>query len=254
MKILNVFSKFIAASALVTAALSANALTVGGVTWDPNADAANGFPELTDFVANGSLIETPTDGIPGTVVTGQGKVDAINSAIDGGFCAGCELTFTFSMITQSVTPTGNPNEFDFVFNSLVVNFYVDFTPDYNGSSASAGSEGGANALWLQLTLNGTLEGTGFNIGTGSDLGSGSGLFDVTGGLAAVYFDTNGELGGTDMSFTSSFQPVLDGNGNPTRILTGTWELQGNTISVPEPETMVLFGLGLLGLGFARRRK
>lgn len=244
MKMFSTITKAVSAGVLAFAASTALAapINIGGVIWDPDQTGL-----APDFSANGSLIETVTAG-PGTPVTGQGLFTQINSVSPnaGTFCPGCELTFQFSMNTVSITSTGLTSA-DFVFNNLVLNVYVDHTPDYDGTSASAGSEGGANPLWLQLTLNGLLTGSGDFIGTGSDTGNGSGLFDVTGGLAAANFDTNTQVNGTDFVFTSSFQPIAGVPG----LLNGTWDLTGD--SIPSPAPLALIGLGLLGMGLARRR-
>jgi len=244
MKMFSKITKVLSAGVLAVAASTAFAapINIGGVIWDP--DQVGLAP---DFSANGSLFETVTSGA-GSIVSGRGKFERINSVVNNepSFCPGCELTFQFSMTTQSITPTG-ANSADFVFSNLVLNLYVDHTPDYDGTVASAGSEGGANPLFLQLTLNGLLVGSGQNIGTGSDLGNGQGLLDVTGGLAAANFDTNTQVNGADFAFTSSFQPILGVDG----LLSGTWDMTGD--SIPSPAPLALIGLGLLGMGLARRR-
>lgn len=239
--------KIIAASlALMAGSALASPINVGGVIWDPDQSAV--FPGEIDFTAHGGLLETATNGSPGNTVIGRGIVNQINSTVpnQNSFCPGCELTYTFSMNLVSVTPIGG-NVSTFTFNNLQINVWVDHTPDYNGSYASAAD----GVLWLSLMGNGNLTGIGIDIGSGSDQGNGNALLDVTGGLAQGNFDTNTRLNGADMVFTSSFQPAgFSENGIP--MLTGTFDLKGN--SIPEPSAMALLGLGLLGLGLAKRRK
>ena len=240
----------------------ASEINVGGVVWDPDNTFQLFTDELTDFFAAGNLIETATTGV-GSTVTGVGKFARVNYGVnnEGDFCPGCDLTFEFSMLTSAINPKldmgGNPvldpisglPLIDFEFSGLELNIYVDNAQNYVTGDVSTVTDG---TLWLSLAARGLLIGTGTNIGTGSDTGTGVGSFDVTGGLAEGNFDTNTKVGGTDFTFSSSFQPILDGQGQPTGFLSGGFELSGN--SIPEPASIALLGLGLLGFAASRKRK
>jgi len=125
-----------------------------------------------------------------------------------------------------------------------------------------------------------------SLGTGADAGTGTGLFDVdpTGaafsnpagmpGLTNANWDTNtvpDNIGGfADFLLTSSFsntglspalaaECVVTGPGTgfldlTKTCLTGASSLAGNVIAIPEPGSLAVMGLGLLGLGALRRRK
>lgn len=229
--------------------MSANAVNVGGVIWNPSEELSNPYPSLEDFNMRGSILEDIVGGTPGEIATGYGKVLNVNSQDPNSniFCPGCELTFTFSMELVSFDITSGTigvvgNEGDFEFTNLVINFYVDGAQNYVGTEATA--EDGN--LWLRLTSD-SLSGSGAsNLGTGSDSGNGSALLNVEEvGLAWSNFDTNLEAGGYDMVLDSSFQGI----GSDTQ-LGGSFQITGD--SIPEPTSIALLALGLLG--FAARRK
>lgn len=197
-------------------------------------------------------------------LTGFGIVTVINGTGSATFCvSGCELTFQFSGFTpvgQQFVPTIGSN---IQYTGGSIRFYVDSSPDvvnpfdYNSLTFANTGDG---VLWLDLVGNGTNTGGVTFIGSafGTPGGAytllaGGGKTDVTGsGLADSYFNYNTLADGSDVSFSTSLTFFQQGNLNPADV-SGTGNIRSDTrVEVPEPGSLALVGLAMMGLFGARR--
>lgn len=174
-----------------------------------------------------------------------------------------ELTFMFQGFDDDFLST--PNLFGDTTIASVgghISVYLDSTPDFDGTVGTGGRTGVSaysgvtdGLLVLDLapvpfTLGGHTLSSNFDFLTSS--GSGAMFLATTGlGVWDSVYDTNTQLYGSDFSMTFT---VRD-NTNPT---VGDWVVRGDAGGegnvIPEPTTMLLFGVGMLGLGAIRKKR
>lgn len=246
---------------LVTAAafagsVQASVINVGGVFFDPDS--------LLDF---SGTTATLTQSISSTgVLSGFGVITALNGTGVATFCPGCELTLQYGGFTPigsvliPVPITGTAINYSGGF----LNIFVDSSPDvanpFDPLSLIATNTGGGpgDVLWAGLLGHAVSGVTLFGTAAFSPLSSlplltGSSLFDIVGGLALGNLNTNSQIDGADIAVTTSFSNFPK---HPTTrsisFATGSGNFTGN--SIPEPGSIALIGLGLLGAAFVRRRK
>ncbi len=240
MKVLKRILAGLAVTVGIMSVSQATPINVAGVVWDPDA--------ATDFSSQSVNMRQFINPLTGEL-SGFGFVTAFNGQGQASFCPGCELTFTYSgffptggVLIPGVGTTAS-------YAGGVVNVYVGaievLNPfDYN---ALTWANTGNGTLFLSLANNYAFLGSHLFGGSLAGLG----FLDVTGGAAAANFDTDTQAYGSDLRFTSSLSYPHLGADNIAD-MSGTGNFFGN--SIPEPESLALVGLALVGLAAARRRK
>ena len=259
------------AIALAMGAGAASAANVNGVTF-----AGGAYFEVGD-VYEGSLNSDGTAAIlaPGEILAGVGRIDTIKDSQGNVTWSrgqnGVYLSYWFdSYKTQAINsavPATPP--FNVIFSGGAIHFYTsaaEFTP--TGSFAADQATISAGNLWLDATgattrlctaADNCVDGVGTPIALDSFIlsgslgsigsGAGNGLLNFTGGPAQLYLDTNAFPGGSDAALGSSFN---SGSATAGYAASGSIDIRG--VALPEPATLSVMGLALLGMAGIRRRK
>jgi len=242
----------LATAAAFVGSAQASMINVGGVMFDPDS--------LLDFSGTSATLTQSINPLTG-VLSGYGVITALSGENASTFCPGCELTLQyggFHPIGAVAVPTATPG-LAISYAGGWMKLFVDNTPDASATNPLllTAANTGDGILWADLighaisgvTLTGNVEGT-----VAKPRLKDGGTLDIIGGAAFQHLNTNEQEDGADLAFTSSFStfPTLPGHPKSLFFATGTGNFDGN--SIPEPGSIALIGLGLLGAAFTRRSK
>ncbi len=260
---------------LLIASMAANAIVVGNVDFG----ALGNNPQNLHF-ETATLAQTLIDANNQNVTT-YGQITTVNGSTN--YCVGgCALYYTATFENSAgFTESGGTSV---SFDTADLNIFLANAPLGNLLTNPGGSVANLAAIqaltdWAHFTNHGDITGTGNLVGSANIGGSTSGLYDIeTGfGVAGVAdflnLNTISNGGGSfaDIDITASFSniparlnqfdpSVVDGScfdgsaGEGDWCFGGTADIAGGTVvAVPEPTTLALLGLGLLGFGFRKSK-
>ncbi|MCB1753241.1 MAG: flocculation-associated PEP-CTERM protein PepA [Gammaproteobacteria bacterium] len=237
-----------------------------GIDWHEN---ASGWVQGFDLTAASNIGDMDTftftyQAFAGSIATSS-LYPNLRVGLPGPAVGGYELT-TYQTITEKATCTAvNCTSISIALVSGTWDVYFDITPDAN-TGAGTGFLDGVKILSGTWDTGFTNFGANAPVGTPGAMGTGGGAFTGTVTMTDNAY-VNPDLLGTDLqaslffpgigSYTRSaaFNGVSTGTDTPTNFVLQTDTSQSFTqVTVPEPSVVAIMGAGLLGVGFARRRR
>ncbi len=185
-----------------------------------------------------------TQGIGRVSTITQGSSVIWNSGDDGQF-----LNFTFGDFAPVVAPVAPI--FNYVATGGYVNFYTTALAGLFNTSLDVATAM-ANIITGDLFLSTVAHGNTVGIGTPVTY-SASGFLDVVAGPFAAQLDTNARPTFVPGDFADITFGLVGAN-NQNSLVNGDYEYiasadaQGSSVTIPEPGTLLLMGLGLIGFG------
>lgn len=276
---MNLYKALIAATtaAALCTPLVANAINIDGIEFE-----AGSIFETMDLFEGRAGTGGPITAV-GQELIGIGIVNFIrradNTALWQNGQNGRELVMYFhSYIAEALnfTPIGIGGLGVIDFSGGVVELRSQATGLFNPATTIAGGIASVTGGNLFLSLAGspigglgaggpiTLSSAALNfLGNPFNAGSvsGNGLLDVTGGAAQTFFDTNtfGCVAANGAPCPDDADKSFTSNGNIQPGGTSPWIFSGNGVArdfavIPEPTSLALIGLGMLGMGAVSRRR
>lgn len=243
MRIDSLAAAFAVALCIAGASLSANAtnIVVPGSLENVEGNTNNGFPfNLGPFAVSSMRYQQVFDaaefGAGPITITGIAfRPDAISGAAFGPTMLP-NITIALSTTSQAV---------DGLSATFASNIGADVLTVFNGTLTLSSSFTGAGPKDFDISID-------FQTPFAYDPNLGNLLLDVTNpnSTTTTQFDAHNADDAISRVYASSSGAVSGSTVNPTVGLVTLFKTQ----AIPEPGTLALFGLGLAGLGFARRRQ